>query len=201
MVKQWKFQRIVMMVALVGVLTVALVFSIGTSAAQDSDEAATDTGYGAMNGVGPGDYRLLLQNLPPATEGGLTTEAKAALIRGILDEYHAYAVYQAVIDQFGPVAPFIRIQASEAQHIAALEMLFERYDLTVPTPNPLEDLPEFASLAEACELAAEAEIANFDLYDAWLDQVSDYPDLVQVFTALRNASEFKHLPAFEMCAQ
>ena len=30
--------------------------------------------------------------------------------------------------------------------------------------------------------------------------VQDYPDMVQVFTSLRDASEFQHLPAFENCA-
>ena len=57
-----------------------------------------------------------------------------------------------------------------------------------------------SSLAEACAIGAEAEIANFGLYDQWIATVSDYPDLVQVFTALRNASEFSHLPAFQACA-
>ncbi len=30
--------------------------------------------------------------------------------------------------------------------------------------------------------------------------LADYPDMVQVVTSLRNASEFQHLPAFEQCA-
>ena len=98
------------------------------------------------------------------------------------------------------VAPFTRIQSAEAQHIAALEVLFNRYGITVPDPEPLEDLPEFTSVADACALGAAAEVANFELYDNWIAQTSDYPDLVQVFTSLRSASEFNHLPAFEQCA-
>ncbi len=123
-----------------------------------------------------------------------------ALIAGIQDEYHAYAVYQAIIDQFGPIAPFTRLQAAEAQHIAALEVLFNRYGIAVPDPAALEELPEFASVTDACALGAAAEIANFELYDSWIAQSRDYPDLVAVFTSLRNASEFNHLPAFEQCA-
>jgi hypothetical protein len=57
-----------------------------------------------------------------------------------------------------------------------------------------------SSLADACALSAQAEVANFALYDQWIATVSAYPDLVQVFTNLRNASEFSHLPAFQACA-
>ena len=160
---------------------------------------------GPNAGFGPDYYGTGIQpvpgiGLPAAAEGALSDTAVAALVAGIQDEYHAYAVYQAVIDQFGPVAPFTRIQAAEAQHIAALEVLFNRYGIPVPNPEPLEDLPQFGSIADACALGAQAEIANFELYDGWIAQSRDYPDLVEVFTALRNASEFNHLPAFEQCA-
>jgi len=65
---------------------------------------------------------------------------------------------------------------------------------------PATPATTFGTLAEACAFAAQAEIANFALYDNWLSTVSDYPDLVQIFTNLRNASEFNHLPAFQRCA-
>jgi hypothetical protein len=177
------------------VVVASLALSVGISAAQGPDGQG-GTGRG---GYGPGDGTQGV-GLPSAATGELSEAAVAALVAGIQDEYHAYAVYQAVIDQFGPVAPFTRIQAAEAQHIAALEVLFNRYGITVSDPEPLEDLPEFASVADACALGAAAEVANFELYDNWIAQTSDYPDLVQVFTSLLNASEFNHLPAFEQCA-
>jgi hypothetical protein len=177
------------------VVVASLALSVGISAAQGPDGQG-GTGRG---GYGPGDGTQGV-GLPSAATGELSEAAVAALVAGIQDEYHAYAVYQAVIDQFGPVAPFTRIQAAEAQHIAALEVLFNRYGIPVPDPEPLEDLPEFSTIADACALGAAAEIANFELYDSWIAQTSDYSDLVQVFTALRNASEFNHLPAFEQCA-
>ena len=160
---------------------------------------------GPNAGFGPGYYGTAIQpvpgvGLPPAAAGDLSEAAVAALMAGIQDEVHAYAVYQAVIDQFGPVTPFTRIQAAEAQHIAALEVLFNRYGIAIPDPEPLEELPEFNSIADACALGAAAEVANFELYDTWISQTSDYPDLVEVFTSLRNASEFNHLAAFERCA-
>ncbi|MCA9916140.1 MAG: DUF2202 domain-containing protein, partial [Anaerolineae bacterium] len=91
------------------------------------------------------------------------------------------------------------ILQAEAQHEAAWEFLFDRYGLTLPEA-PEFDIPAFASLQDACAAAAAAEIANFDLYDQQLEAFADYPDIYQIVLALRNASEFNHLPAFENCA-
>ena len=137
--------------------------------------------------------------LPPVTDAELSEAEIAAMTDGWLDEQHAYAVYGAVIDQFGAVAPFVSIQRSEAQHIAAWELIFDRYGVPVPAV-PEFDLPTFATLSDACQTAAAAEIANFGLYNSMLTTLSDYPDMVQVITVLRNASEYNHLPAFENCA-
>jgi hypothetical protein len=197
MFKKRMIRMVLIVVAVLGVAVLALAVVTGVSEAQGPDDQPGRGGLSAGNGspnVNAG------AGLPPAVEGGLTTAASAALVAGIQDEYHAYATYQAVIDQFGPVQPFVRIQAAEAQHIAALENLFDRYGLPVPEPSAFEAVPTFGSLAEACAAGATAEVANFDLYDQWLDQVQAYPDLVKVFTALRDASQFNHLPAFERCA-
>ena len=149
-----------------------------------------------MNGNGIGFYTVL----PPAAEAGLSAEAIEVMIDGWTDEQHAYAVYEVVIEQFGAVAPFVNIQRSEAQHIAAWELMFDRYAIPVPEVPNFGEMPQFASLAAACQVAADAEIANFELYDDMLATISEYPDMVQIATALRNASEFSHLPAFQNCA-
>jgi hypothetical protein len=133
-------------------------------------------------------------------DGPLPDEVVALITAGIVDEWHAYAVYAAVIDQFGAVRPFSNIQRAEAQHAGAWATIFERYDLPLPAQPVLEELPEFASLAAACAVAAEAEIANMALYDKMMTTLADYPDMLQVATALRAASADKHLPAFERCA-
>jgi hypothetical protein len=198
-----KLARISLLVVVVlGATALALALSTGISEAQGPGDGQGGAGRG---GYGPGDGSQGIQpvpgvGLPSAGTDELSDAAVEALMAAIQDEYHAYAVYQVVIDQFGPVAPFTRIQAAEAQHIAALEVLLNRYDIPIPAPEPLEDLPQFSSIAGACALGAEAEIANFELYDSWMAQTRDYPDLVQVFASLRSASEFNHLPAFEQCA-
>ncbi len=162
--------------------------------------AGTGLQYGAGNRYGQNGAAgngLGLNAL--AATGDLTPEAIDALTAGLADEINAYAAYGQVIAQFGAVAPFSRIQQAEASHIAALEVAFTRYGLPVPEIAPSVTMSA-GSLAEACALSAQAEIANFALYDQWIATVSDYPDLVRVFTALRNASEFNHLPAFQACA-
>ncbi len=138
-------------------------------------------------------------HLPAPVDGPLPAEVVAAITAGIEDEWHAYAVYAAVIEQFGAVRPFTNIQRAEAQHAAAWATIFERYDLPLPV-QPTWEIPEFASLADACAAAADAEIANMTLYDDMLATLADYPDALQVATALRAASLDKHLPAFERCA-
>ncbi|MCC6617146.1 MAG: hypothetical protein IT320_26975 [Anaerolineae bacterium] len=150
---------------------------------------------GSNRGQGMGLYG----NLPPAVAGDLSDDVIAAMTAGLMDEYNAYAIYGGVIEQFGAVAPFINIQNAEAQHIAAWQFLFDRYSVAVPAA-PQTDVPAFASLTDACQAAADAEIANFGLYDDMLVTLADYPDMVQVVTSLRDASEFQHLPAFEQCA-
>lgn len=172
--------------------------SLGDGTGQGSSQGNGQQGSGM--GLNNCDAECLEDTLPPATPGALPADVISALNAGLQDEYHAYATYQVVIDQFGTVRPFLSIQQSEAQHIDLLAFLFERYGLDLPAATPLDAVPVFASVEDACATGAAAEIANFELYDAWITTVEDYPDIVQVFTQLRDASEFQHLPAFERCA-
>jgi hypothetical protein len=90
---------------------------------------------------------------------------------------------------------------AEENHIAALVTLFDRYDLDVPANEWPGNVPTFDSLAAACLAGVQAEIDNGALYDELFSMVkADNPDIIQVFTSLQQASEMKHLPAFERCA-
>lgn len=146
-----------------------------------------------QNGVG------FYASLPPATTDELPDNIIALMIDGWEDESRAYAVYEMVMQQFGEVTPFVNIQRAELQHQAAWEFLFERYGIQLPSATMLDPI-DFESLADACQLGVTAEIENAALYDTMLDEFNAYPDLYQVALALRNASEFNHLPAFENCA-
>ena len=129
-------------------------------------------------------------------------------MQALQDEYKAWSVYEQVIAKFGDVRPFTSIQKAEENHIAALLRLFNTYGLEAP-PNEWLDSGEvtdmvsgFNTVADACAGGVDAEIANAAVYDGLFTQkgLDEYPDIIQVFTALQRASLTQHLPAFERCA-
>ncbi|MDD2738660.1 MAG: hypothetical protein PHR94_06970 [Methylomonas lenta] len=116
------------------------------------------------------------------------------------DEYHAFATYEQVLADFGDAQPFSNIRDAEGRHIEALYALFARYGLSVPE-NPWPGKVErYANLQAACEAGVAAEIANAELYERLLKTIV-HPDIVRVFHNLRDASQQRHLPAFQRCAQ
>lgn len=131
---------------------------------------------------------------------GSLSEAEVRLLHEALDdEYHAWAIYDQVVADFGAVAPFSRIREAEARHIAALLSLFDRYGLQAPG-NPWPGrVKRFGSLQEACEAAVQAEIANAALYERLLAG-TDRTDILAVLRKLQAASQERHLGAFQRCA-
>ncbi len=132
---------------------------------------------------------------PTATTFSLTD----ALVDAIQDEYHAEAVYQGVLADFGSVWPFVNIIRAEQNHAASLARLFTARGLPVPTRAwTVDNAPRFASVQAACGAAAEAEVANVAVYDRYLGEA--LPDDVRlVFANNRAASLNNHLPAFNRC--
>jgi len=123
-----------------------------------------------------------------------------ALQEALDDEYRAWATYDQVITDFGEVRPFSNIREAEGRHIAALLRLFERYDLPVPENDWPGKVTQYASLQEACEEGVLAEIDNGQMYER-LIAASQRPDILTVFSNLMEASQERHLPAFQRCAQ
>lgn len=121
-----------------------------------------------------------------------------ALRIGLYDEWHALAVYDAVIRRYGPVRPFANIVHSEGAHAAALSRLCARYGV----PEPVNDWPGKvrlpATLAECCAEGVADEIENVAMYDNFLSYPMP-PDAVAVFQTLKTASGRRHLPAFQRC--
>jgi hypothetical protein len=143
--------------------------------------------------------RLSGWSLPVAEPGTLDQAEVDALVAAINDEYKALATYQTVVDTFGAVQPFASIIRAEQQHIAALERLFVRYSVEIPANEWYGSVPEFDSVTEACQAGVEAEVDNAALYDHLFAAV-DEPVIIQVFTRLRDASQYNHLPMFETCS-
>lgn len=135
----------------------------------------------------------------------LSDGARTAIEAALEDEHRAEAFYAAVMEKFGDVRPFRNIIRAEQTHASELNALLQGYGLDQKTANPHLGSAEITALvpetlAEACKMGVDAEIANRDLYDKRLmPAVKDYADVQVVFAALRDASENKHLLAFERC--
>jgi hypothetical protein len=124
----------------------------------------------------------------------------AALHEALDDEYHAWAIYDQVVHDFGLVRPFSNIRDAEARHIDALLAVFDAYDLT-PPENPWPGkVDRYASIRDACAAAVEAEIANAALYERLLASTVR-SDILMVFRNLRDASQERHLAAFRRCVE
>lgn len=118
----------------------------------------------------------------------------------LYDEYAARAFYARVIEAFGPQPPFVNIVRAEAQHVAALSQLCQRYGI----PRPLDPFPGETTVAPTwranLERAVAGEIANVQLYRNLLPQVPAN-DVQRVFIRLHDASLDNHLPAFQQALQ
>jgi len=132
--------------------------------------------------------------------GTLPVEVETAIKSAIDDEYKAYSTYDAVIKKLGNVRPFSMIIRAEEQHISSLKAVFDKYGIAIPENPYSGKITSPATLTEACATGSEAEIANAALYqDKLLPAVTSYSDITSVFETLMNASEDKHLPAFNKC--
>jgi hypothetical protein len=130
----------------------------------------------------------------------LTTTETDALRAALDDEYRAWATYDQVIADFGDRPPFSNIREAEARHIEALCVLYARYGLPVPENPWPGKVVRYASLHEACEAGVAAEIENGALYERLLAS-TQHPDILTVFRNLQEASQQRHLPAFQRCAE
>ncbi len=115
-------------------------------------------------------------------------------------EHAAFAMYDAVIEKFGDVEPYISIRDAEQNHINALTRQLERAGVVVPANPYVGQVAAPESLLEAAIAWAQGEIDNVLLYDNLLAQTTDQ-NLVRVFTNLRRASNDIHLPMFEAAAE
>ncbi len=133
--------------------------------------------------------------------GELSADAKEALLKALDDEYKAQATYESIIKKLGNVRPFIMIIRAEEQHISSLKSLFDKYGIEI-SANPYTDkITSPETLSDACTAGVIAEVENASLCnDNLLPKVKNYEDITAVFTNLMNASQQKHLVAFERCA-
>jgi len=130
----------------------------------------------------------------------LSDEEIPILLEALDDEYMAYATYDQVIEDFGPIKPFINIREAEGRHITALLGLFKRYDLPIPDNTWPGRVDHYASVEAACKAGVEAEIANGEMYDRLIGNARKN-DIITVLRNLQAASQQRHLPAFQRCVE
>jgi len=133
-------------------------------------------------------------------EDTLDARERQTLADALDDEYKSHETYAQVIRDFGEVRPFINIVEAEARHIAALLALFDRYGTVQPENRWAGKAPRFKSVHAACLAGVQGEIENVALYDRLLASTRR-ADILDVFQSLRAASQDRHLPAFQRCAQ
>jgi hypothetical protein len=132
---------------------------------------------------------------------GLLTASETDALRAALDdEYRAWTTYDQVIADFGEAPPFSNIRAAEARHIEALCSLYARYGLPVPENPWPGKVARYANLQEARAAGVAAEIENGALYERLLASTRR-PDILIVFRNLQEASQQRHLPAFQRCVE
>ena len=130
----------------------------------------------------------------------MTMSLEEALHAALDDEYHARATYRAVLDAFGDVPPFIHIVESEERHIEALKRQCEKHGIEIPSDTWAGRVSAPESLIQACENAVKAERENTGLYEKLIEAAHEHPDVQETFQRLREASQERHLPAFERAA-
>lgn len=114
----------------------------------------------------------------------------------VVDEYRAAARYQQVMQAFGTVSPFKEMEPVQGSRVNALMQIYRQYP-AFPPPNPFEGpqyMERYASVAGACEVAAEAETATADRYARAL--ALNPPQSVQKILRYNRASTL----AFEVAA-
>jgi rubrerythrin len=127
-------------------------------------------------------------------------ETIEALREALNDEYKSRATYRKVIEAFGPVRPFVNIVESEERHIEALLSLFEYFEAKAPEDTWPQRVKAPTTLAEACRAGVQGEIENEAMYERLLPLVTD-PRARAIMQRLRQASQERHLPAFQRCLE
>jgi ribosome-interacting GTPase 1 len=127
------------------------------------------------------------------------TTAYEALMSPI-GEYAAAATYQAIIDKYGAVEPYVMILSAEERHISALVRQLDRLGVDVPANPYLGKVVAPTDLVTAANEEANIEVLNAAMYDSLISQSSD-ANLIRVFTNLQRASTDSHLPLFLAAAE
>ena len=127
-------------------------------------------------------------------QGPLAKSEIEGLLRALDNEYRAWVGYGQIIEDFGAVSPFARIQLVEAHHIAAIQNLLRKYKAPIPRNPWVGKTSRYASVAEALAASEKEEVASRDLYRD-LTATTARRDILRVYRTFVD-SEADHLAAF-----
>ena len=166
----------------------------------DCNGTGQGPGPGAGNGNRPGPGDGTCGDACTGPVGPDPADIAAILVDALQEEYKAEMLYRSVLEDYPGTMPFASIAESEAQHVLALQRLFERRQTTPPPSlwNP-GGFPAFASIPEACAAGVVAEREDAAFYTPYLGRPDLPQDVRNVLTNLQRASLENHLPAFERC--
>jgi hypothetical protein len=147
-----------------------------------------------------GSIGLTARGVPAETSPALDARTQEAIVAALDDERKAQATYQAVIDRYGEVMPFVNIIRAEVRHERNLLPLFEKYGVPVPANKwATESLKAPDTLQAAYEQGIAFEKANAEMYSRFLAFVKE-DDIRSAFDYNRGASVDNHLRALERFA-
>lgn len=181
---------------------------------------STGTAQGPMNGAGGGrgngqgmqgqgnGQGMQGQGAITAVSGTLTASQRATLVAMAEEEKLAHDVYVALAAKYPATVQFARIANAEATHLTSIQTLLARYGIDDPTTGMAagefrtaafqslyDDLVARATTT-ANALAVGVTIEELDIADLTSAMSGlTAPDVLQVYTNLRNGSE-RHLAAF-----
>lgn len=149
----------------------------------------------------------------PAATPTLTEEEVAGLVFTREEERLAHDLYTVFSQEYGDVAIFARIAASETRHADAVETLLDRYGIDDPSEgqsagtyadDELQALYDrwetqgLTSVQDAYEVGVELETADIADLEGFND-ATEVADLDRVYSRLLSGSE-RHLAAFTAAA-
>lgn len=147
-----------------------------------------------------GTIMMASRGVPADATPSLDSKTRDAIVAALDDERKAQATYQAVIDRFGDVMPYVNIIRAEVRHERNLLTLFDKYGVPVPTNTwSANDILPPNTLQAAYQQGVEFEKANAAMYTRFLEFVKE-EDIRTVFEYNRGASVENHLRAFERFA-
>ena len=132
---------------------------------------------------------------------GTPNQNVADTLNKVLDnEYKLAAYYQAVLNKYPERRPFSMIAGAEAQHIAVMTSLDAKYGVSPVTDKWSGQSYSISSFQAACQTSATYEKDTVNLINGYLPQFTNYPDITQALTNIKDAAQNNHLPAFEQCS-